>query len=76
MGRDSNPRNARAFSGFQDRCLQPLGHPSLLRFNMMPPGSTIQHADLAPDWHRNFYRSSPSAPSITVAALSSVFANR
>ena len=28
MGRDSNPRDAYAPAGFQDRCLQPLGHPS------------------------------------------------
>lgn len=28
MGWDSNPRNACTFAGFQDRCLQPLGHPS------------------------------------------------
>lgn len=28
MGWDSNPRNAHTFAGFQDRCLQPLGHPS------------------------------------------------
>ena len=30
MGRDSNPRDACAPAGFQDRCLQPLGHPSSL----------------------------------------------
>ncbi len=28
MGWDSNPRDARAPAGFQDRCLRPLGHPS------------------------------------------------
>src|SRR5579871_4584405 len=28
MGWDSNPRYARTYGGFQDRCLQPLGHPS------------------------------------------------
>ena len=28
MGWDSNPRGARTPAGFQDRCLQPLGHPS------------------------------------------------
>lgn len=28
MGWDSNPRNALTFAGFQDRCLQPLDHPS------------------------------------------------
>lgn len=27
-GWDSNPRKARTFAGFQDQCLQPLGHPS------------------------------------------------
>ena len=29
-GWDSNPRAASAAAGFQDRCLQPLGHPSSL----------------------------------------------
>ncbi len=29
MGWDSNPRWRRRHAGFQDRCLQPLGHPSL-----------------------------------------------
>ena len=28
MGWDSNPRDGRPSAGFQDRCLQPLGHPS------------------------------------------------
>jgi hypothetical protein len=32
MGRDSNPRDACASAGFQDRCLQPLGHPSSRSF--------------------------------------------
>jgi hypothetical protein len=32
MGWDSNPRNPRGFAGFQDRCLQPLGHPSYSQF--------------------------------------------
>jgi hypothetical protein len=31
MGWDSNPRRACTLAGFQDRCLKPLGHPSLLR---------------------------------------------
>ena len=30
MGWDSNPRNPCGFAGFQDRCLQPLGHPSAI----------------------------------------------
>ena len=29
MGWDSNPRVTCATAGFQDRCLKPLGHPSL-----------------------------------------------
>lgn len=29
MGWDSNPRDAYTSAGFQDRCLQPLGHPSI-----------------------------------------------
>ena len=28
MGWDSNPRDALTPAGFQDQCLQPLGHPS------------------------------------------------
>ncbi len=28
MGWDSNPRRSCPLAGFQDRCLQPLGHPS------------------------------------------------
>jgi hypothetical protein len=31
MGWDSNPRGACTPAGFQDRCLQPLGHPSRVR---------------------------------------------
>ena len=38
MGWDSNPRCACAHAGFQDRCLQPLGHPSA------KPGSPISGA--------------------------------
>jgi hypothetical protein len=30
MGWDSNPRRAFTLAGFQDQCLQPLGHPSSL----------------------------------------------
>lgn len=33
MGWDSNPRDAFTSAGFQDRCLQPLGHPSSLYSN-------------------------------------------
>lgn len=32
MGWDLNPRNACTFAGFQDRCYQPLSHPSSLFF--------------------------------------------
>src|SRR5580765_2164379 len=32
MGWDSNPREACAPAGFQDRCLKPLGHPSKVLF--------------------------------------------
>jgi hypothetical protein len=42
MGRDSNPRDACASAGFQDRCLQPLGHPSTTVLSAtieeLPPG--------------------------------------
>jgi hypothetical protein len=30
MGWDSNPRDGCPSSGFQDRCLKPLGHPSII----------------------------------------------
>src|ERR1700675_4714322 len=37
MGWDSNPRRTCAPAGFQDRCLQPLGHPSVsCRFWLRP----------------------------------------
>ncbi len=48
MGWDSNPRDGCPPAGFQDRCLQPLGHPSLPIFAFTagssgapanPPGS-------------------------------------
>ena len=32
-GRDSNPRYVLPHAGFQDRYLQPLGHPSILSLN-------------------------------------------
>ena len=32
-GRDSNPRYVLPHAGFQDRYLQPLGHPSVLSLN-------------------------------------------
>ena len=34
MGWDSNPRDGCPPAGFQDRCLQPLGHPSCARISM------------------------------------------
>ena len=35
MGWDSNPRWTRAHAGFQDRCLKPLGHPSIVIFQSL-----------------------------------------
>ena len=35
MGWDSNPRDALTPAGFQDRCLQPLGHPSPKRYRRL-----------------------------------------
>ena len=35
MGWDSNPRDALTPAGFQDRCLQPLGHPSAERYQRL-----------------------------------------
>ena len=37
MGWDLNPRDACAPAGFQDRCLQPLGHPSLGKASKAKP---------------------------------------
>src|SRR5688572_29780134 len=41
MGRDSNPRNACTSSGFQDRRLKPLGHPSDWEQSPRPLGASI-----------------------------------
>ncbi len=35
MGWDSNPRGALTPAGFQDRCLKPLGHPSLVSLSFL-----------------------------------------
>lgn len=45
--RDSNPRSGEPESGFQDRRLQPLGHPSGARVNSIPSGFRAQ-GGLAP----------------------------
>jgi site-specific DNA recombinase len=37
MGWDSNPRGPCEPAGFQDRCLQPLDHPSVLRNQILKP---------------------------------------
>src|SRR5690554_4661591 len=46
-GWDSNPREARASAGFQDRCLKPLGHLSgMFRSPRRPgrlPGGGVRH---------------------------------
>ena len=41
MGWDSNPRGACAPAGFQDRCLKPLGHPSVSDDLALPIGLPI-----------------------------------
>src|SRR4029077_13481579 len=38
---DSNPRWACVHGGFQDRCLKPLGHPSIRLESLAPPKSTL-----------------------------------
>ncbi len=40
-GWDSNPRNAFTFGGFQDRCLKPLGHPSVALPSSKPEPSRM-----------------------------------
>src|SRR5437016_2246 len=44
MGWDSNPRGACTPAGFQDRCLQPLGHPSV----SCPVGRRVNHSIRTP----------------------------
>ncbi len=56
MGWDSNPRWACTHAGFQDRCLQPLGHPSnSYLINALQPGLTLgnleRNAVLPPNCH-------------------------
>ena len=41
MGWDSNPRDACTPAGFQDRCHQPLGHPSTLQITPHPHGIQV-----------------------------------
>ncbi len=42
MGWDSNPRYAFTHAGFQDRCLQPLGHPSSNSLSDIQPYLSIR----------------------------------
>ena len=44
MGWDSNPRYAYTHGGFQDRCLQPLGHPSRRRRTVSAGGERNKKA--------------------------------
>src|SRR5213080_1648347 len=46
MGWDSNPRGACTPAGFQDRCLQPLGHPSGTASPCLTWGRAARNADL------------------------------
>ena len=48
-GWDSNPRDGRPPAGFQDRCLQPLGHPSLGNSLSRRLPSAQQTANWSPD---------------------------
>ncbi len=64
MGWDSNPRGALTPAGFQDRSLQPLGHPSGFEFNYLPQCVPPGNPKLAPDWHPgvsgSFVKSAPA----------------
>ena len=51
-GWDSNPRYPCRHAGFQDRCLKPLGHPSVSNNNHLGTGVCVFLRLLAPDWHR------------------------
>jgi hypothetical protein len=46
MGWDSNPRWTCAHAGFQDRCLKPLGHPSVVIFQPLRQNALIQFRDI------------------------------
>ena len=50
---DSNPRYSHPYSGFQDRRLRPLGHPSILKF-ISKSGSCRQIKLLYPRNRRRF----------------------
>jgi hypothetical protein len=52
MGRDSNPRWARTHAGFQDRCLKPLGHPSLaIKSSIWLSAPREQSGERTVNWH-------------------------
>ena len=50
MGWDSNPRGTRAPAGFQDRCLRPLGHPSVPRYHQPRDGCSRWKRSLKASW--------------------------
>ena len=53
MGWDSNPRWACTHGGFQDRCLKPLGHPSVVQVNPLSRLATGRaRLGVSPDSHR------------------------
>ena len=59
--RDSNPRNPQRFNGFQDRLLQPLGHPSIAKVHSYPMQKKVYHratsmsTSLLCGFRRNYY---------------------
>jgi hypothetical protein len=75
MGRDSNPRDACAPAGFQDRCLQPLGHPSFEQYQLLRRGDGRTEVnigtELAPGTHYHALFKLAKASLIAAAALSS-----
>src|SRR5690349_1653758 len=63
MGWDSNPRWAFAHAGFQDRCLKPLGHPSIMldRLRFASP-SELERWTLLPKLLPHAFHRAPSNP--------------
>src|SRR5262245_8712679 len=59
MGRDSNPRYGFPYSGFQDRRLRPLGHPSGFEERFLV-GASTQHEERSRDYRQSKSTIEPS----------------
>ena len=69
MGWDSNPRWAFAHAGFQDRCLKPLGHPSVpLHADAVRDGAAATADPAGAHYAAELYRSALRAALVLRAA--------